>query len=75
MPTRPAPRKCRSISLPAASRCWSTCSSGSSTKCAPGDLSKVAEDVGRAYGSELAGEIGVPDEPGYDGAVQAVATR
>ena len=31
------------------------------------------ESVGRAYGAELAAEIGVPDEPGYDGAVQAVA--
>jgi predicted ArsR family transcriptional regulator len=41
---------------------------------APGDLSKVAEEVGRAYGRELAEEIGVPDDPGYDGAVQAVAS-
>ena len=41
---------------------------------APDDLSKVAESVGRAYGEELAAEIGVPDEPGYDGAVQAVAS-
>ncbi len=41
---------------------------------APQNLSQVAEDVGRAYGKELAGEIGVPDDPGYDGAVKAVAT-
>jgi predicted ArsR family transcriptional regulator len=30
--------------------------------------------VGRAYGAQLASEIGGPDEPGYDEAVQAVAT-
>jgi predicted ArsR family transcriptional regulator len=41
---------------------------------APENLSMVAETVGRAYGRELAAEIGVPDEPGYDGAVQAVAS-
>jgi len=41
---------------------------------APENVSQVAESVGRAYGQELAAEIGVPDEPGYDGAVQAVAT-
>jgi predicted ArsR family transcriptional regulator len=41
---------------------------------APENVGQVAESVGRAYGEELAAEIGVPDEPGYDGAVQAVAT-
>jgi predicted ArsR family transcriptional regulator len=41
---------------------------------APGNVAEVAESVGRSYGRELAAEIGVPDEPGYDGAVQAVAT-
>ncbi len=40
---------------------------------APENVGQVAESVGRAYGAELAAEIGVPDEPGYDGAVQAVA--
>jgi predicted ArsR family transcriptional regulator len=40
---------------------------------APENIGQVAESVGRAYGSELAAEIGVPDQPGYDGAVQAVA--
>lgn len=41
---------------------------------APEDVSAVAESVGRSYGMELAAEIGTPEEPGYDGAVQAVAT-
>ncbi len=41
---------------------------------APENVGQVAEAVGRAYGEELAAEIGVPDEPGYDGAVRAVAT-
>lgn len=41
---------------------------------APENIGQVAESVGRAYGEELASEIGVPDEPGYDGAVRAVAT-
>ncbi len=41
---------------------------------APENVAQVAESVGRAYGEELAAEIGVPDEPGYDGAVQAVAS-
>jgi len=40
----------------------------------PEDVSAVAERVGRSYGKELAAEIGTPEEPGYDGAVQAVAT-
>jgi predicted ArsR family transcriptional regulator len=39
----------------------------------PENVSDVAEKVGRAYGKQLATEIGVPDDPGYDAAVQAVA--
>lgn len=38
------------------------------------DVSEVAEKVGREYGERLAAEIGAQDEPGYDDAVQAVAT-
>lgn len=41
---------------------------------APPNVSDVAEKVGRAYGEELAAEIGAPDDPGYDEAVQAVAS-
>ncbi len=41
---------------------------------APGEVSATAERVGREYAKELAAEIGTPDEPGYDGAVQAVAS-
>lgn len=41
---------------------------------APENVSDVAERVGRAYGEQLASEIGAPDEPGYDAAVQAVAS-
>lgn len=41
---------------------------------APPNLPEVAEKVGKAYGEELAAEIGAPDEPGYDEAVQAVAS-
>lgn len=37
------------------------------------DLAAVAEQVGRRYGEELAAEIGSPEEPGYAGAVEAVA--
>ena len=40
----------------------------------PPNVSEIAERVGREYGKELAAEIGAPDDPGYDGAVQAVAT-
>lgn len=40
---------------------------------APDNVSEVAEQVGRAYGEQLAAEIGTPHDPGYDGAVQAVA--
>lgn len=41
---------------------------------APDDVSMVAERVGRQYGERLAAEIGGPDQPGYDGAIQAVAS-
>ena len=37
------------------------------------DLSGIAEEVGRQYGKELAFEIGVQEETGYDAAVQSVA--
>lgn len=40
----------------------------------PENVSDVAEKVGRAYGKKLASEIGAPDDPGYDAAVQAVAS-
>lgn len=40
----------------------------------PPNVSEIAEKVGRNYGQELAAEIGAADEPGYDEAVQAVAT-
>jgi predicted ArsR family transcriptional regulator len=40
---------------------------------APNNVAEVAESVGRAYGAELAAEIGAPEQPGYEGAVQAVA--
>ncbi|MGD2101410.1 MAG: helix-turn-helix domain-containing protein [Acidimicrobiia bacterium] len=40
----------------------------------PPDVSDIAEKVGRSYGEQLAAEIGAPDEPGYDEAVQAVAS-
>ncbi len=39
---------------------------------APDNVSEVARDVGRAYGRNLAAEIGVPDDPGFEGAVRAV---
>jgi len=38
------------------------------------NVAEVAESVGRRYGEKLASEIGAQDEPGYDEAVQAVAT-
>ncbi len=41
---------------------------------APENVAQIAEDVGRAYGRELAAEIGQPEQPGYDGAIQAVAS-
>ena len=40
----------------------------------PANVSEVAEEVGRNYGERLAAEIGAPTDPGYDEAVQAVAT-
>ncbi len=40
----------------------------------PPDVGAIAERVGRSYGEQLASEIGAPDEPGYDEAVQAVAS-
>jgi predicted ArsR family transcriptional regulator len=41
---------------------------------APPNVSEIAEQVGRTYGRELAAEIGAPNDPGYDEAVQAVAS-
>lgn len=41
---------------------------------APENVSAVAEKVGRVYGERLAAEIGAPEDPGYDEAVQAVAS-
>ena len=41
---------------------------------APENVSEVAEKVGRAYGEQLAAEIGGPEDPGYDDAIQAVAS-
>ena len=40
---------------------------------APDDAGRVAEAVGREYGNQLAAEIGLPDEEGFDSAVEAVA--
>jgi len=40
---------------------------------APSDISRIARDVGHSYGRELAAEIGVPEEVGFEGAVKAVA--
>lgn len=40
----------------------------------PPNLAEVAEKVGRAYGKQLAAEIGGPEDPGYDEAVSAVAS-
>jgi predicted ArsR family transcriptional regulator len=37
------------------------------------NLSQVAEDIGRAYGSEIAAEIGAKGDTGYDDAVTSVA--
>ncbi len=41
---------------------------------APENVSDVAEKVGRAYGKQLAEEIGGPEDPGYDEAIKAVAS-
>lgn len=40
---------------------------------APDDAARVAEEVGREYGREIADEIGLPDDAGFETAVQAVA--
>lgn len=37
------------------------------------DIGRLAEDVGREYGRELAAEIGSPGQDGYEPAVRAVA--
>lgn len=34
---------------------------------------RVAEEVGAEFGRELAAEVGLPDDDGFDGAVQSVA--
>ena len=39
----------------------------------PEGIADVAEKVGRAYGRELAEALGTPSDPGYEGAVQALA--
>lgn len=41
---------------------------------APENVSEIAEKVGRAYGEQLAAEIGGPEDPGYDEAIKAVAS-
>lgn len=41
---------------------------------APENVSEIAEKVGRAYGENLAAEIGGPEDPGYDEAIKAVAS-
>lgn len=38
------------------------------------NVGEIAERVGQEYGEQLAAEIGAKDEPGYDEAVQAVAS-
>lgn len=40
---------------------------------APEDAGAVAEQVGRTYGRELAAEIGLPTDAGFEAAAQAVA--
>ncbi len=40
---------------------------------APDDAPGIAEEIGMEYGQELAAEIGLPDDTGFEGAVQAVA--
>jgi predicted ArsR family transcriptional regulator len=39
----------------------------------PEGIADVAEKIGRQYGRELAESLGTPDDPGYEGAVQALA--
>jgi len=38
------------------------------------NIAEIAEKVGRQYGEKLATEIGAPDDPGYDEAIQAIAS-
>ena len=40
---------------------------------APDDAAAIAEEIGHEYGRELAAEIGLPEDSGFDTAVQAVA--
>ncbi|HSF86888.1 MAG TPA: hypothetical protein VLG28_14695 [Acidimicrobiia bacterium] len=40
---------------------------------APETAPQIAEEIGEEYGRELAAEIGLPEEAGFDVAVQAVA--
>lgn len=40
---------------------------------APDEAATIAEEIGREYGAELAAEIGLPDDEGFEDAVQAVA--
>lgn len=40
---------------------------------APDDAGAIAEEIGREYGAELAAEIGLPDDTGFEVAVEAVA--
>lgn len=40
---------------------------------APTGAGAIAEQIGREYGEELAAEIGIPDDSGFESAVQAVA--
>jgi predicted ArsR family transcriptional regulator len=40
---------------------------------APDDAARAAEEVGREYGAQLAAEVGLPDDLGYETAIQAVA--
>ncbi len=40
---------------------------------APDDAVEAAEEVGREYGAQLAAEVGLPDDLGYETAIQAVA--
>lgn len=40
---------------------------------APENAGAIAEEIGREYGAELAAEIGMPEDAGFDVAVEAVA--
>lgn len=40
---------------------------------APDDAAAAAEEIGREYGQELAAEIGLPEDSGFEGAARAVA--